>query len=241
MLDAFGTILATTAIAVSLVAVCGSAALRPAGRLSLATAVGVWVGLTVAIAGSGGLARLPVLLAVFALPLAAALALALFSPAARAFWLGLPLPLLIGLNLFRVGGVLFVLLAAAGRLAGPFPYSAGWGDFITGALAIPIALLAARRSANDAGLIAAWNAFGTLDLIVAVALGIASRPGSPLQLIHAGVGSTVMTSLPWALVPAVLVPFFLAVHAAIFAQLRARRSGNAAARPMAAAGLGAAR
>ncbi len=99
------------------------------------------------------------------------------------------MPLLIGLNLIRVGGALFVLLAFAGRLSGPFPYSAGLGDFLTGALAVPVAWLATQPPSNQNRLIAAWNAFGALDLIVAVALGITSRDGSPIQLIYAGVGT----------------------------------------------------
>jgi hypothetical protein len=35
------------------------------------------------------------------------------------------LPLLVGLNVTRLGVVLFVLLALAGRLSGPFPHISG--------------------------------------------------------------------------------------------------------------------
>jgi hypothetical protein len=41
---------------------------------------------------------------------------------------GFPPPLLIGLNAGRVFGVFFLLLAATGRMGGPFPFSAGWGE-----------------------------------------------------------------------------------------------------------------
>ncbi|HVH74560.1 MAG TPA: hypothetical protein VM755_06555 [Stellaceae bacterium] len=238
MLDALGTILATTAIAVGLVAFFTAAPLRMSWRLGLAAGAGVWIGVAAAIAGSGALERLPILLAVFTLPLAAAAGVTLISAAARAFLLALPLPLLIGLNLFRVGGLLFVLLATVGRLAGPFPYFAGLGDFATGLFAIPVALLAARGPADGRRRIATWNAFGTLDLVLAIALGITSRPGSALQLIHAGVGSAAMTSLPWALVPTVLVPFFLLVHAIVFARLRGCASDKLSTCPMPPEGLG---
>src|SRR5713101_982234 len=97
-----------------------------------------------------------------------------------------------------------------------------WGDFVTGALAMPVAWLAMAKSSQRDRLIVAWNAFGALDLVVAVTLEIMSRNGSPLQLIHAGVGTEAMTTLPWSLVPSVLVPFFLIAHAIVFAQLRAR-------------------
>jgi hypothetical protein len=121
--------------------------------------------------------------------------LVLLFPAARAALLAIPMPLLIGLNLIRVGGVLFVTLAAAGRLAGLFPHVAGLGDFVTGGLATPVAWMAMAKSGHHDRLIVTWNAFGALDLVVAVTLGIMSRNGSPLQLIHAGAGNAAMTTL----------------------------------------------
>jgi hypothetical protein len=90
-------------------------------------------------------------------------------------------------------------------------------------------------------LIAAWNTFGMVDLIVAVALGLISRNGSPLQLIHAGVGSAAMQTLPWAFVPTVLVPFFLIDHGIIFAHLGARRLDTVDRHPASIGDLGHAR
>src|SRR5262249_26924882 len=197
--------------------------LRLSGRLVLAGAAGAWVGFAGAVAGTGALSNPLTVLAMFGTPLATTAALVFGIPGARRAFSAVPLPLLVGLNIIRLGGVLFVLLASAGRLSGPFPYSAGWGDFVTGALAIPIAWLVASEIEVPNRLIVAWNTFGTLDLIVAVILGLTSRNGSPLQLIHAGVGSAAITTLPWAFVPTVLVPFFLVVHAVIFARIRAHR------------------
>jgi hypothetical protein len=215
MLDVIGTILATTAIAAALTAVASTLPIQLRGRLALAVLAGVWVGLAAAVAGAGGFTNPATVLIMFAIPM----------------------PLLIGLNLIRVGGVLFVLLAAAGRLAGPFPHVAGWGDFVTGALAMPVARLAMAKSSQRDRLIVAWNAFGALDLVVAVTLGIMSRNGSPLQLIHAGVGTEAMTTLPWSLVPSVLVPFFLIAHAIVFAQLRARILAKTTATPISTSGF----
>ena len=138
-----------------------------------------------------------------------------------------PLSTLVGLNIARVLGALFILLAWSGRLGGPFPQSAGWGDVVTGLLAVPVMGLAAGQSALRDRAIWLWNALGTLDLLSAVALGVTSANGSPLQLIHAGPGSAAVQVLPWALIPSVLVPFYLITHGIIFAQLRAR-SANAA-------------
>jgi hypothetical protein len=88
-------------------------------------------------------------------------------------------------------------------------------------LALPVALAVARGTASR-GLVTAWNAFGLLDLISAVSLGVLSRPGSPAQLLHVGVGSTAITHLPYSLIPTALVPFFILTHLVLFAQLRAR-------------------
>jgi hypothetical protein len=121
----------------------------------------------------------------------------------------------------RILGVLFLLDYIAGTLSGPFPFFAGLGDMLTGALAIPLALNIARSKTPSARAIAGWNALGTLDLLVAVGLGITSAAASPLQLIHAGAGSQAMQYLPLCLVPTVLVPFYLLTHAIVAAQLRA--------------------
>ena len=52
----------------------------------------------------------------------------------------------------------------------------------------------------------------------------AAREGSPLQIFHAAPGSAAMRQLPWSFVPTVLVPFWLILHAIIWAQLRRLRS-----------------
>ncbi len=94
----------------------------------------------------GALANPQTVLAMFGTPLVATGALVLAIPAAPRALNAIPLPLLVGLNVIRLGGVLFVLLALAGRLSGPFPHISGWGDFVTGALANPVAWLALRET-----------------------------------------------------------------------------------------------
>src|SRR5262249_29424995 len=200
--------------------------------------VGAWVGLAGAVAGAGALSNPVRFLIMFGTPLVAGAAIVFGLPAARRAFGAIPLPVLIGLNVFRLGGILFVLLAFEGRLSGPFPYSAGLGDVVTGALAIPIAWLAASGTKPRDRLVLMWNTFGMVDLIFAVALGTISRNGSPLQLIHAGVGSEAMATLPWAFVPMALVPFFLIVHGVIFARLGVRRLDTVDRRPASIGDLG---
>ena len=229
MLDIIGSAAGLIAIAVNLVAMTTVLPLTLRQKLILAGAVGAWVGLASGLAAGGYLAvspknPAPLIGIFFAAPLLITLLAWRFRPAVRAALLNIPMALLIGLNSARVLGVLFLTLAAAGRLGGPFPYSAGLGDIIAGLAAIPLAFLVARTGVKHGGLIAAWNAFGALDLFVAVGLGLTSAQGSPLALFHTGAGSLAMQYLPYALVPTVLVPFYLITHGIVAMQLAARRA-----------------
>jgi hypothetical protein len=235
MLDLFGAIVGMMAVGINLVAITSVLPGALARRLIVAAIAGGWVGLATGLGATGRLAfspehPVPLVGVLFAAPLLIVGALALRYPRVRSALMAIPMPLLIALNALRVFGVLFLLLAAQGRLSGPFPFSAGGGDIITGALAIPLALSVARSQKAPVGAIMGWNIFGMLDLFVAVGLGITSAAGSPLHLIHAGVGSEAMQHLPFCLVPTVLVPFYLITHAIIAAQLGAPRAAPALSR-----------
>jgi hypothetical protein len=198
-------------------------------KVTLAGMFGVWIGVAAAAAAAGwvAIARPVPLVGLFvAVPLLAA-ALATAWPQARRAMLSLPMPVMVAVNVVRVLGVLFLLLAAEGRLSGPFPYSAGWGDIITGAVAVPVLLLLKDGDARYTWVIAAWNLFGAADLVLAIAFGAASAEGSPLQL-FSGPGSEAMQHLPWSFVPTVLVPIWLILHAIIAVQLRRAQLGQAA-------------
>ena len=224
MLDLVGAAAGMMAITINLVAMAGAFALSPSGRAALSAGVGAWVGLAIGLSTAGALAfspdqRVPLIGVLFAAPLVAGAGFWIGAPNFRAALMAVPMPVLIWLNTLRLLGALFLILASVGRLSGPFPYSAGWGDVITGLFAVPLAPMAKRSPARARWAIAAWNLFGALDLFAAVALGLTSAQGSPLQIIHAGVGSEAMQYLPYSLVPTVLVPFYLVTHAVIAAQL----------------------
>jgi len=223
MLDFLGTI-ATASLTVFIVSsllICMEAPRN--AKLILAGGHGLWVGIATASAAAGWttMARpFPVMGVFVAAPLLAAV-MATAWPAARQAMLSLPLSLLVGLNVGRVFAVLFLLLAADGRLSGPFPYSAAWGDIITGTVALPLLWLV-RDSARHTATFHLWSAFGTLDLVAAVGLGLMSAEGSRLQVFPAP-GSEAMQHLPWSFVPTVLVPLWLIIHAIIWAKLRRSR------------------
>ena len=220
MLDFLGTT-ATTGLTVFIVAtllICME--MSRDAKIVLAGLLGLWIGFAAAAGAAGWLAiprPVPVMGIFVALPLLAA-AIATAWPTARKAMLSLPLPLMVGLNIGRVFAVLFLLLGTAGRLSGPFPYSAGWGDIITGAVALPL-LWRVGQPARHAALLHAWNAFGMLDLVAAIVVGVMSAKDSVLQTFPPP-GSDVMQSLPWSFVPTVLVPIWMVLHAIIFVRLR---------------------
>lgn len=231
MLDAIGTIIIAGAMAVIVTAVLTTMPLRLLPRLAVAWLAGAWVGLAAAVAETGALAQPLAILVLFATPLVTAGLVMLAAPTVRHAVGAMPLEVLQGVHILRVVGVVFLFLAFAGRLSGPFPYFAALGDMLTGALAIRLVWSAANERPVPDRWIFAWNSLGTLDLVLAVTLALVSGRGSPLQLIHTEPGAAAMQSLPWALVPTVLVPFFLITHGIIFGRLRRRRARAIAGRP----------
>jgi hypothetical protein len=137
---------------------------------------------------------------------------------------GIPLPVLIGVNAPRVLGLFFLLLYAAGRLPAPFAPSAGWGDVITGLVALPVAFLVGHRVAGWRPIALVWNVLGAGDLVAAVGLGVASAVDSPLRIFAAGPDTTLMSQLPMFIVPGFLVPLWMLTHIVVFGKLR--RAGN---------------
>jgi hypothetical protein len=224
MLELIGTTVLTAAIAVTPNAAITMMPLSPVQKLTTVTVAGLWIGLAIALATTGIYAStatpVPVVGVMVALPLIAIGAAASLSSSLRETLLALPVPLLLGLNALRIlPGVFLLLLASQGKLSGPFPQSAGWGDIIVGVIAIPLMLAAARNFAGSRRALLAWNILGTLDLLEAVALGVLSAPGSPMQIFGGAIGSTAMWSLPWSSIPTLLVPFYFITHGIIFARL----------------------
>ena len=236
MLELIGTTVLTAVVAVNLNAAIAMMPMSPAQKLTTVTVAGLWIGLAIALGTTGIYAAtatpVPVVGVMVALPLVAIGAAASLFGGVRETLLALPVTLLLGLNALRIlPGAFILLLASQGKLSGPFPQSAGWGDIIVGVVAIPLMLVAARNSVGSRRALLAWNILGTFDLAEAVALGVLSAPGSPLQIYGGAVGSSAMWSLPWSSIPTLLVPFYFITHGIIFARLLQgeRRPGGFAA------------
>jgi len=229
MLDFIGMVITAALMVLIVNALTTFMDVSRAAKIVLAAVIGVWIGLAAAVSGAGWLPisrPVPAVGLFVVVPLLAA-AFATAWPAARKAMLSIPLPVMVALNIVRIFAVLFLMLAAEGRLTGPFPHSAAWGDIITGVIAVPVLWLLRDGGARYTTAIAAWNLFGAADLVLAIAFGITSAEGSPLQLFP-GPGSEAMQHVPWSFVPTVLVPIWLILHAIIAAQLRRAKLGQAA-------------
>ena len=124
---------------------------------------------------------------------------------------------LIGLQLYRVFGSIFLVAWAQGSLSSIFALPAGIGDTMTGLLALPIAyyLASGARGGREAGV--AWNLFGLLDFTIAVSIGILSSPA--VQLIAADRPSIGAGTYPLVLIPTFAVPSSIILHALSLRQL----------------------
>jgi hypothetical protein len=197
---------------------------RAPGGVALLAAHILWFVAVVALAGSGALAwRLelgaPLLGLSIVTPIVVLVVLATVVPATGRALASIPLPALMSVHAIRIVGFLFLLLLATGRISAPLAPSAGWGDIIAGATAVPVAWALSTRGAGVRWLVLLWNSFGLLDLLAALTLGLTSAPGSPLQLFFDPPGSTAMGTLPWALIPVFLVPQLIVSHLAIYRRL----------------------
>jgi len=225
MLDVIGALVLSAVLVIFLIMLIGAASLRPAVRAYAYGIAAAWVVLMIGIAASGGFAQgttgaVPGPVLGFGALVIGGIAAWFWWPAFRDTLLALPLSSLIGINAFRIAGVFFLVLFAQDRLSAPFAQSAGWGDFITGLVAIPLAAMTAAGTPPPRRLIAAWNAFGALDLFAAILLGALSSPGTPFRLFTGGPGTVVMATLPWVVIPTILVPLWLLIHLTIARRLR---------------------
>ena len=126
---------------------------------------------------------------------------------------------LIGVQLYRALGVIFLILYAAGKLPGAFAWPAGLGDVLVGVLAPVVAIAYRRGPRENADLVSAWNLFGLADLVVAVTTGLFTSP-SPFQLFAFDLSNELVSRFPLVLVPVFLVPVSVLLHLASLAKLR---------------------
>ena len=126
---------------------------------------------------------------------------------------------LVGLQVYRILGGIFLVGWARGVIPGLFALPAGIGDVTTGLLALPVAYSLALRNGSAVRGAIAWNIFGLLDFTIAVGIGLATAPG-PFQLIVPSIPNTGVGLYPTVLIPAFAVPSSILLHVLSLRQLR---------------------
>ena len=131
----------------------------------------------------------------------------------------IPLPWIVAAQIYRVGGGIFLVLWADGRLPWQFALPAGIGDVTTGCFAVVVAALLARKAAGARRATYAWCLFGIADLVVAVTMGAMTSPGRA-HLLALDAPNLLISSYPLVMIPTFAVPLALMLHGLVLWRLR---------------------
>jgi hypothetical protein len=199
-------------------------------RLVVITCVAGWL-LTAIGASLFGLLRvgpssppIPIGLALLVPLLLAGLAYAR-SALFRSLLLGADLRWLIGVQLWRVAGEVFLLGYARNELPASFAIPAGIGDVLVGLAAPFVAVLSAPSTRAGRRIIIGWCVVGLADLVVAVTMGVLNAPGK-FGLIAGEVTTAPLLELPLSLIPTFFVPLSILLHLIVL-----RRTLNTSSAP----------
>jgi hypothetical protein len=133
----------------------------------------------------------------------------------------MPVSWLIGLQLYRILGGIFLVNWAHGAIPGVFALPAGIGDTTVGLLALPAARWASSGSPAGRRVGMIWNLLGLTDLAVAIAMGFLSSPG-PFQVFALDHPNVQVGTYPTVMIPAFGVPSSIILHGLSLWQLRRR-------------------
>ena len=143
-------------------------------------------------------------------------------PLLRRMLADIPNSWLVAAQLYRVLGVVFVMLYAGGHLSALFALPAGLGDSLVGVFAPFVAARLARSPESAARRVRLWNLLGITDLVVAVTLGFLTSP-SPFQIAAFDRPSVLIGMFPLSLIPVFAVPLSILLHLASLQKLRQER------------------
>ncbi|MEM7523977.1 MAG: hypothetical protein AAF360_09520 [Pseudomonadota bacterium] len=93
-----------------------------------------------------------------------------FTPSVKRLLAAIPVHRLVFLQTYRMAGLIFVIVYVwSGELTRGFAMNAGWGDVLTGALAIPVGWMLWRGVRWAGPALIVWSVIGIGDLLVAPA------------------------------------------------------------------------
>lgn len=215
-----------------------TAATRVAVWLAIAVPLIVWGAAIqgLAVSGmfrpSGGPSRIfPLLPAAILVPVPVGLLLLTYSRRIAALIDATPPSWLIGVQVYRVLGGIFVVEWARGNLPGAFALPAGIGDIAVGLLALPAATWAASGTPTGRKVGLLWNLLGLADLVVAIGMGMTTSPGR-FQLFAREHPNVQIGMFPLVMIPAFAVPSAIIQHFLSIWQLRRLAMRSSAGRPL---------
>jgi hypothetical protein len=130
----------------------------------------------------------------------------------------IPLPWLVAAQVYRIGGGIFLVLMADGRLPWQFALPAGIGDVTTGVVAVIVAALLAGKADGARRAVYTWCLFGIADLVVAVTMGGMTSPGR-IHLLALDAPNLLISSYPLVMVPTFAVLLALMLHGLVLWRL----------------------
>ena len=117
---------------------------------------------------------------------------------------------LVGLQLFRIIGGVFLIEMSRGHIPGIFAYPAGIGDILVGVVAFGVLMVCRNSRRIPGSLIILVIVLGVADFLSAFFFGFTSTQG-PLQLFFPAVENSLMV-FPTGMIPQFLVPYAIFFH-----------------------------
>ena len=139
----------------------------------------------------------------------------------RALLTAVPQHWLIGVQIYRTLGIVFLLLYARGLLPAEFAFPSGYGDIFIGVTALPVAYWYFKQKPFARALAIGWNFIGIADLVLAVVLGFLTSP-TIIQTFAHDAPNQLITAYPLVMVPVFAVPLSMLLH--LFSLRALRRS-----------------
>lgn len=140
------------------------------------------------------------------------------SKSADAVLRATPAHLLATIQIYRIIGVVFLLLQADGLLPAYFANSTAWGDILVGVTA-PVVGYLLWKDAKAFRLVGlAWCVVGIGDLLLVLYKAINSAPG-PLQTTSFDLPTVIVGYFPFPVIPLLIVPISLILHVLLIRKL----------------------
>jgi hypothetical protein len=202
--------------------------LKPRASVLTIAFLAVWLAYAACLGITGVVGRidhLPPGIAFLTVPVVVTILVTVFTSPGTVLVQRLPIQLLLGFQLFRVGVELTLHHLWSIGLAPRLMTLEGGNIEILVALTAPVAAWLVSRGAVGRRIAWMWNWVGLLSLANIVTRAVLSAPG-PFQLLHADRPDVAILIYPFTFIPGFMAPLAMALHVLAF---RAFAAGNDAA------------